>query len=251
MLKITRKFISENVYVFLGIIIGLYMSSFISTTLDISCDTSGNPFKVNSRLAQEIINSSINKLEPRILPEKPKGETKSNFVRPRYYSTELGIKEKLFVGIFTSEDKVNTQAAHINKTIGHIVNKIKFFITAQYKLKTKFNLTGKIYLFECFSTTSNYILGLVGFTDARSKYRPFQVIKYVADTFANDYDYFFFSNDYTFINAHKLKAVVNKISISMDLYLGTKVVDSSYCNLGKYQVEKVFFLSLLLSLGVC
>lgn len=214
MLKITRKFVSENVYVFLGIIIGLYMSSFISTSLDISCDTDGNPFKVNSRLAQEIINSSINKLEPRILPEKKKGETKSNFVRPRYYSTELGIKEKLFVGIFTSEDKVNTQAVHINKTIGHIVDKIKFFITAQYKLKSKFNLTG-----------------LVGFTDARSKYRPFQVIKYVADTFVNDYDYFFFANDYTFINAHKLKAVVSKISISMDLYLGSNFAESSYCNL--------------------
>ncbi|XP_066255472.1 chondroitin sulfate synthase 2 [Euwallacea similis] len=214
MLKLSKKFISENIYLFLGILIGLYVSTFINTNLDISCDTSENPFKVNSRLAQEIINSSINKLEPRILPEKPRGETKSNFVRPRYYSTELGIKEKLFVGIFTSEDKVNTQAVHINKTIGHVVNKIKFFITAQYKLKTKFNLTG-----------------LVGFTDARNKYRPFQVIKYVADTFANDYDYYFFSNDYTFINVHRLREIVDKISISMDVFLGTPVLDSSYCNL--------------------
>lgn len=214
MLKPTMKFISENVYLFLGIVIGLYISSFVSTTLDISCDTTESNIKVNSRFAQEIINSSINRLASRILPEKPKGETKSKFVRPRYYSTELGIREKLFVGIFTSEDKVNTQAVHINKTIGHIVDKIKFFITAQYKLKTKFNLTG-----------------LVGFTDARSKYRPFQVIKYVADTFLQDYDYYFFANDYTFINIHRLKDVVDKISVSMDVYLGTRVPDSSYCNL--------------------
>lgn len=143
MFKAPIKLISENIYLLLGIVIGLYISSLVSTSLDISCDTADNNLKVNSRFAQEIINSSINRLAPRILPEKPKGETKSNFIRPRYYSTELGIREKLFVGIFTSEDKVNTQAVHINKTIGHIVDKIKFFITAQYKLKTKFNLTGK------------------------------------------------------------------------------------------------------------
>ncbi|KAJ8928907.1 hypothetical protein NQ314_018478 [Rhamnusium bicolor] len=120
----------------------------------------------------------------------------------------------MFVGIFTSEEKINTQALHINKTIGHLVDRIKFFITAQYKLKTKFNLTG-----------------LVGFTDARYKYRPFQVIKYVGDTFAQDFDYYFFTNDYTFVNIHRLKDVVNKISVSMDVYLGTKVKDSSYCSL--------------------
>lgn len=59
------------------------------------------------------------------------------------------------------------------------------------------------------------------------------MIKYVADTFSMDYDYYFFANDYTFINAHRLKNVVEKISVSMDVYLGTKVVGSSYCNLGK------------------
>ncbi|XP_050316001.1 chondroitin sulfate glucuronyltransferase [Anthonomus grandis grandis] len=213
MLKTPIKFVSDNIYLFLGIIIGLYISSFVTTTLDISCDTS-NQLGVDRSFAQQIINSSINRLAPKILPEMAKGETKSKFVRPRYYSTELGIREKLFVGIFTSADKVNTQALHINKTIGHLVDKIKFFITAQYKLKSKFNLTG-----------------LVGFTDARSKYRPFQVIKYVADTFAQDYDYYFFASDITFINAHRLRDIVDKISISMDVYLGTKVPDSSFCNL--------------------
>lgn len=126
----------------------------------------------------------------------------------------MGIKEKLFVGIFTSEEKINTQAIHINETIGHLVNKIKFFITAQYKSKSKFNLTG-----------------LVGFTDARQKFRPFQVIKYVGDSFLQDYDYFFFAEDFTFINAHRLKDAVNKISVGIDVYMGTRIKESSYCNL--------------------
>ncbi|XP_076255911.1 chondroitin polymerizing factor isoform X1 [Rhynchophorus ferrugineus] len=214
MLKTGVKFVSENLYLFMGIVIGLYISTFVSTSLDISCEISKSQYLVNNKMAQEIINNSVNNLAPKILPEKPKGEKKSKFTRPRYYSTELGIREKLFVGIFTSEEHVNTQALHINKTIGHLVNKIKFFITAQYKLKTKFNLTG-----------------LVGFTDSRSKYRPFQVIKYVGDTFPQDYDYYFFSTDYTFINIHRLKDLVNKISVSMDVYMGTPVPDSSYCNI--------------------
>lgn len=206
-----KRFFSENIYLFLGILLGIYISSIISPSSDNICLQE----TIKNESAQAILNASVNNLAPKVTKKKLQGEKKSKLIRPRYYSTELGIKEKLFLGIFTSEEKINTQAIHINKTIGHIVNRIKFFITAQYKLKTKFNLTG-----------------LVGFTDAREKYRPFQVVKYVGDTFGQDYDYYFFANDYTFINAYKLKDIVNKISVSMDVYLGTKVPDSSYCNLG-------------------
>lgn len=210
-----KRFVSENVYLFLGILIGLYLSSLFSPSSENSCLQE----TIKHELAQEILNASVNNLAPIITKEKPQGEKKSKLIRPRYYSTELGIKDKLFLGIFSSEEKINTQAIHINKTIGHLVDRIKFFITAQYKLKTKFNLTG-----------------LVGFTDAREKYRPFQVVKYVGDTFGQDYDYYFFANDYTFINAYRLKDAVNKISVSMDVYLGTKEKDSSYCNLGIVQI---------------
>lgn len=213
MYKGLQKLFSENLYLFLGIIIGLYISSMISDGFDANCNRQRI---MRNETAQEIISSSINKFAPKILTKKPNPNSKkTKLIRPRYYSTELGMREKMFVGIFTSEEKINTQAIHINKTIGHLVDKIKFFITAQYKLKAKFNLTG-----------------LVGFTDARYRYRPFQVVKYVGDTFAQDFDYYFFANDYTFINIHRLKDIVNKISVSMDVYLGTKVKDSSYCNLG-------------------
>ena len=50
-------------------------------------------------------------------------------IRPHYISTELSIRDKLFVGVLTSEDKVNSQAVYINKTIAHLVDKVKFFIT--------------------------------------------------------------------------------------------------------------------------
>ncbi|VEN42805.1 unnamed protein product [Callosobruchus maculatus] len=221
------KFFSENVYLFLGIIIGLYFSSILQITEDISCDKKPSHYHVPARsdkpsnyhepARSDIPNASKvnNKVTLPVLPRKSsQAQKKAKLIRPRYYSTELGIREKLFVGIFTSEEKINSQAIHINKTIGHLVDRIKFFITAQYKLKMKFNLTG-----------------LVGFTDSRSKYRPFQVIKYVGDTFLQDYDYYFFAQDYSFINAHKLKDLAKKISVSMDVYLGVRVKDGSYCNL--------------------
>lgn len=135
----------------------------------------------------------------------------------RYYSTELGIREKLFVGVLTTAEKINTQAIHLNATIGHLVDKIKFFITAQNKLKAKFNLSG-----------------IVGFTDARHKYKPFQIIKYIGDSFLLDYDYYFLINDYSYVNIRALKDVVSKISVSMNVYLGTPVHDSSFCNLGSF-----------------
>lgn len=128
----------------------------------------------------------------------------------------MGIREKLFVGVLTSEEKIATQAIHLNATIGHLVDKVKFFITAQNKLKTKYNLSG-----------------IVGFTDTRHKYKPFQIIKYIGDSFLLDYDYYFLINDYSYINIRALKDLVSKISVSMNVYLGTLVAESSYCNLGK------------------
>lgn len=126
------------------------------------------------------------------------------------------MREKLFIGILTSEEKINTQAVHLNATIGHLIDKVKFFITAQNKLKMKYNLSG-----------------IVGFTDTRNKYKPFQVIKYISDSFLLDYDYYFLINDYSYVNVRALKDVVNKISVSMNVYLGTPVTESSFCNLGK------------------
>lgn len=133
---------------------------------------------------------------------------------------------KFFFWIYKSEEKVNTQAIHINRTVAHLVDKIKFFITAQYKLKTKFNLTG-----------------LVGFTDTRSKYRPFQIFKYIGDNFGQEYDYYFFGSDQTYMNINRIKDIVNAVSVSMDVYLGTRESDSSFCNLGPFFRYLFFALS--------
>lgn len=60
-------------------------------------------------------------------------------------------------------------ATAFNKTTAHLVNKIKFFIHAD-NVKTNFKLKN-----------------IVGFTDTRENYRPFHVLKYIADNYVEDY----------------------------------------------------------------
>ncbi|XP_044764100.1 chondroitin sulfate glucuronyltransferase [Coccinella septempunctata] len=213
MVKNLKRLISNNIFLILGFLIGVYMQlSYFS--IEFVCDSE------IKNIVQDVEAPQADKIiaKPPIINVTKTNSTdakkKKKLIRPRYYSTELGIREKLFVGIYTSEEKVNTQAIHINKTVAHLVDKIKFFITAQYKLKSKFNLTG-----------------LVGFTDTRSKYRPFQIFKYIGDNFGQEYDYYLLATDYTYLNVHRIKDIVNAISVSMDVYLGTKESDSSFCSL--------------------
>lgn len=135
-------------------------------------------------------------------------------IRPRYYSTELGIREKLFVGVITSPEQIEDRTIAINKTLSHLVDKIKYFMSA-YKFKS-----------------STYTLGnIVGFTDKRDSLRPFHVLKYISDGFSQNYDYFFLMKDSLYVNARTLKYIVNKISVSQHLYMGTRIAESTFCSL--------------------
>ena len=101
--------------------------------------------------------------EPQLnLAQKPmiaKKQVKS-IVRPRYFSTELNVKpDRLFVGVFSTQENIDTLATAFNKTTAHLVNKIKFFIHAD-NVQTNFKLKN-----------------IVGFTDTRENYRPFHVVR--------------------------------------------------------------------------
>lgn len=134
-------------------------------------------------------------------------------VRPRYYSTELGIKEKLFVGVLTSIEQLELRAVAINKTIAHLCDKVKFFMSASQR----------------HGTVGRGLGNVVGFTDTRESLRPFHVIKYIADGFGHSYDYFFLMKDSSYVNAQRLHHIANRISVSQDVYMGTRAADGNYC----------------------
>lgn len=129
-------------------------------------------------------------------------------LRPRYYSSELGIREKIFIGVMTSQENINSFATAFNRTTAHLVNKIKFFINAD-SVKTNYQLKN-----------------IVGFTDTRESRRPFHVIKYIADNYLDDYDYFLLVPDNVYVDARKLNALLYHMSITFDLYMGGTRVTS-------------------------
>lgn len=149
---------------------------------------------------------SADDFEPRLnLINKPMAAKKlaKNIVRPRYYSSELGIREKLFLGVMTTQSNINTMATAFNRTTAHLIDKIKFFINAADNVRTNFQLKN-----------------IVGFTDARDHLKPFHVLKYIADNYLDDYDFFLLTTDATYVNVPKVLEKLNHISISFDVYIG-------------------------------
>lgn len=183
---------------------------------------------VEQECPETIINNDANRIqpsaddfEPRLnLVNKPMAAKKlaKNIIRPRYYSSELGIREKLFLGVMTTQNNINTLATAFNRTAAHLTEKIKYFINAADNVRTNFQLKN-----------------IVGFTDARDHLKPFHILKYIADNYLDEYDFFLLTTDNTYVNVPKLIEKLNHISISFDVYIGqtrdaTEMVDSDERN---------------------
>uniref|UniRef100_A0A673AWD2 Hexosyltransferase n=1 Tax=Sphaeramia orbicularis TaxID=375764 RepID=A0A673AWD2_9TELE len=58
--------------------------------------------------------------EPRIVPYKQVQQSPAKKVfRAKYISTELGMRERLFVGVLTSKNTISTLGVAVNRTISH------------------------------------------------------------------------------------------------------------------------------------
>lgn len=200
-------------YLIVGICLGLSMSLLFAPIEINDCNDLSDSLPFPSR--QDFIDD----YEPKInIKEKPQQaqKTPKSFVRPRYYSTELGIREKLFVGIIASREYLHSRGVALNKTISHLVDKMRFFISIPEG--TKPNVT---------------LPGIVGFTDTRSLLKPFHVMKYITDNYLEDYDYYFLVKDTGYVNARKLRDLVEKLSVSHDIHLGISSEVDNYCSLGE------------------
>lgn len=212
---------SRNHCFVLGVLFGLLLTIFIPegawTTLPSTPHTTGHhlsleqcPTRTASSLPAYASSQSLPArpdadFEPHLnLDAKPMAAKKTvkNIVRPRYYTSELGIREKLFVGVLTAQDRIDTLATAFNRTAAHLVDKIKFFINAD-------------------SVRANFRLkNIVGFTDTRDNLRPFHVLKYIADNYLNDYDYFLLATDDVYVDVRRLLERLRHLSVSFDVYMG-------------------------------
>ncbi|XP_063985772.1 chondroitin sulfate synthase 2 [Diachasmimorpha longicaudata] len=216
LVKMTLSSCRGNGYLIIGVCLGLSLSLFMSP-VEITEGIDANPstdeawFPVPS---QDPIDEYVPKINLAQKPKIPQKVPKS-LIRPRYYSTELGIREKLFIAVSTSREHLHTRGVALNKTLAHLVDKIRYFITIPEGTKPNVSLPG-----------------IVGFTDTRDILKPFHIIKYITDNYLEEYDFYFIVNDSSYINGRSLNHLLDKISVSRDVYLGRPLEnDPSYCSL--------------------
>ncbi|CAG5092026.1 Similar to CHPF: Chondroitin sulfate synthase 2 (Homo sapiens) [Cotesia congregata] len=138
------------------------------------------------------------------------------FTRPRYYFTELGIREKLFLGVLTDPEHLHSRGVTFNKTVGQFIEKIRYFIT----------ISGS----ENGNKKPNVSLsGIVGFTDTRKILKPFHVVKYIIDNYLEEYDYYYIVKDTSYVNARQLMNLVESFSVGInkDIYLGVPISEKT------------------------
>ncbi|XP_067111037.1 chondroitin sulfate synthase 2 isoform X1 [Osmerus mordax] len=141
--------------------------------------------------------------EPRIVPYKPVQQSQpKKLFRAKYISTELGIRERLFVGVLTSKNTINTLGVAVNRTISHHLDTVVFF-TGTRNRKVPHGMF------------------VVTHGDERLIWNMFQTIKYILEHYINEYDWFYLVQDDTYTEADRVKALVGHLSMDRELYMGS------------------------------
>ncbi|XP_030641841.1 chondroitin sulfate synthase 2 isoform X2 [Chanos chanos] len=185
-------------------------------------------------------NGNSDDFRPRIVAYEPavKNKTKEPF-RAKYISTELGIRERLFVGVLTSKNTINTLGVAVNHTIRQHLDSVVFFTGMHnHKLPHGFPVVNH---------------GYEHLTQAM-----FQTVKHILRHYINEYDWFYFTQDDTYMQADRIKGLVSHLSVNQMLYMGKPVefvdkqIQARYCHGGfGYLMSRSLLLHLKLFLGNC
>lgn len=148
-----------------------------------------------------------------MLQEKIKAKPKK-LVRPRYISTELGIREKILVAVLSAKDTIDSFGVAMNKTLSQYVTKTIFFLSNRG---------------DSFPSG----MSIVSFANKHPQLLPIHVLKYVAEHYLNTYDYYMFVSDRAYLRGEKIFDLVSHISISEEIHLGAQLneADDKHCML--------------------
>lgn len=226
MLPFISTLLRQNKYFLVGLCLGILAGLIFAPILENDClfNENGQGYTSDHLSRSRSLNSDSNaqgdEYEPRInLGGKPRHahKTPNLLNRPRYYSTELGIREKLFIGVLSSQYDVSTRGVALNKTVAHLVDKVMFFIDAPGHRKLNISMPG----------------GIVGFTDTRKILNAFHMLKYITDNYLDEFDFYFLVKDTTYIKGRQLYDLVQGISVSEDVHAGSGKRDehSTFCSL--------------------
>ncbi|XP_036432767.1 chondroitin sulfate synthase 2 [Colossoma macropomum] len=141
--------------------------------------------------------------QPRILTYEPVQQAQPRKIfRAKYISTELGIRERLFVGILTSKGTLSSLAVAVNRTISHHLDNVVFFTGARDRKVP-------------------HGMFVVAHGDERHIWNMYQTIRYILNHFISEYDYFYLAQDDTYTQADRIKALVGHLSMDRLLYMGS------------------------------
>ncbi|XP_058498070.1 chondroitin sulfate glucuronyltransferase [Solea solea] len=140
--------------------------------------------------------------QPRIVPyHKDPNKPHKKVLRTRYIHTELGIRERLLVGVLTSRATLNTLAVAVNRTIAHHFHRT-FFFTGLRSPKVPHGMT------------------VVAHGDDRPVWLMYETVRHLHQHYGSDYDWFFLAQDDTYMQADRLSELVGHLSAGQDLYMG-------------------------------
>lgn len=124
-----------------------------------------------------------------------------HFPRTRYIHTELGIRERLLVGVLTSRATLNTLAVAVNRTVAHHFHRT-FFFTGLRSPKVPHGMT------------------VVAHGDDRPVWLMYETVRHLHQHYGSDYDWFLLAQDDTYMQADRLSELVGHLSAGQDLYMG-------------------------------
>uniref|UniRef100_A0A3B4AJE9 Hexosyltransferase n=1 Tax=Periophthalmus magnuspinnatus TaxID=409849 RepID=A0A3B4AJE9_9GOBI len=140
--------------------------------------------------------------QPRIIPyHKDPNKPHKKVPRTRYIHTELGIRERLLVGVLTSRATLNTLAVAVNRTVAHHFHRT-FFFTGLRSPKVPHGMT------------------VIAHGDDRPVWLMYETMRHLHQHHGSDYDWFFLAQDDTYMQADRLSELVGHLSAGQDLYMG-------------------------------
>ncbi|WAQ93498.1 CHSS2-like protein [Mya arenaria] len=213
--------------VILGLCLGITIHMMFAPFLEENCDMGGYNDKgvVNSK--QSVVNNKLEKaaenenddFEARII--KPLANISTNIdrsasrpkvARPRYISTELGIRDKLFVAVLSNANSIDKLGVAVDKTVTSHVTKTIFFTSEKPKLIPNG-------------------MPMVAFDDRQAEMLPVNVLRYIKQHYAESYDFYLFMTDRTYLRAEKFMKLVEHVSVKEDVYMGVPGMDRTICPL--------------------
>uniref|UniRef100_A0A8C5PR04 Hexosyltransferase n=1 Tax=Leptobrachium leishanense TaxID=445787 RepID=A0A8C5PR04_9ANUR len=143
-----------------------------------------------------------NEIKPRIVPYSRKQHgSHRKVLRTRYIQSELGFRERLCVVVLSSRPSLNTFAVAVNRTLSPHVIRLMFFTGARgAKLPQG--------------------MEIVSHGDERPVWLMYHTLRYIEAHLLSAYDWFYVTQDDSFVNGYRLQEMAKHLSPSPPLYIG-------------------------------